>query len=297
MRQLILRNVLAATDLEPSSKDALRAAAALARLAEARLHVVHAAGDGDGGEAALQAWLAGFSPGVAADAAVLAPSGAPDEVILSAAGRVDADVVVMGPHRRGQLGGALGSSAARVVRGAEAPCLVVPQPLDLPLRRVVAAVDGSEGGRGALLVALSWASALRRPASVREDGEPGTAIEALHVVSGDAGSDGADRVSLGEHVAAVKGAAGSYAGVEIEEAVREGGASTAQVAGAILRHVEECGAGLLVLGTRAAAPERLMPLGSVSAAVIAEARVPVLLVPPAVWRRAVRHPELPVEGR
>ncbi|HEX6910094.1 MAG TPA: universal stress protein, partial [Longimicrobium sp.] len=203
----------------------------------------------------------------------------------------------MGPHRRAQPGRALGSTAARVVRGAEAPCLVVPQPLDLPLRRVVAAVDDSDGGRGALLVALSWASALRRPAALREDGEPGTCIEALHVVSGGPGSPAPDRVSLSEHVAAVRGAAGHYAGVEIEEAVREGGASAAQVAGAIVRHAAERGAGLLVLGTRAAGPERPLPLGSVSAAVVAKARVPVLLVPPAVWRRVLRPPEIPGVGR
>lgn len=297
MRQLVLGNVLAATDLEPSSQDALRAAAALARLAGARLHVVHAGGAG--GEAALRAHLAALSPAVAGDAAVLAPPGPADEVVLSAAGRVRADVVVMGPHRRGRAGDALGSTAAQVVRGAEAPCLVVPRPLDLPLRRVVVAVDPSDGGRGALLVALSWASALRRPSVAREGGEPGTRIEALHVVSGDAATpdDGAGRVSLREHVATVRGAAGGYAGVEIEEVVREGGASAAQVAGAILRHVADRGAGLLVLGTRAAAPERPLPLGSVSAAVVAEARVPVLLVPPAVWRRTLRQPEVPGAAR
>ncbi|HEX6910246.1 MAG TPA: universal stress protein [Longimicrobium sp.] len=294
MRQLVLRNVVAATDLAPSAADALRAAAALARLAGARLHVVHAGGDG--GEAALRAHLAEFSPAVAGDAAVLAPPGPPDEVILAAAERVHADVVVMGPHRRGRPGGGLGSTAARVVRRAEAPCLVVPRPLDLPLRRVVAAVDLSDGGRGALLVALSWASALRCPAAAREGGEPGTCIDALHVVSGDTPPE-PDRVSLGGYVATVRAAAGGYAGVEIQEVVRPAGASAEPVADAIFRHVADCGAGLLVLGTRAVHAERSLPLGSVSAAVAAQTPVPVLLVPPAVWRRAVEQPELPVARR
>lgn len=172
MRPLVLNNVLAATDLAPGSGDAIRAAAALAALAGARLRVVHASRDGPDAEGALREHVRRSAPRAAEGAVLAAPAGTPHEVVLHAARRAAADVIVLGPHRPG--GGGLGSTADRVVRGAGAPCLVVPRPLDLPLRRVVAAIEPSDSGRGALLVALTWASALRRPGTARAEGEPGT---------------------------------------------------------------------------------------------------------------------------
>ncbi|HYH82807.1 MAG TPA: universal stress protein, partial [Longimicrobium sp.] len=143
MRQLVLRNVLVATDFTDESAGAVQAAAALAGLAGARLHVVHAARPGERDvEARLREHVARLSP-EAGEAATMAPPGAPEEVILQAAERTRADVIVLGPHRR-RGGGALGSTADRVVRGAEVPCLIVPRALELPLRRVVAAIDLSD---------------------------------------------------------------------------------------------------------------------------------------------------------
>lgn len=288
MRQLVLKHVLAATDLTPASADALAAAAALARLAGARLHVLHASRDDPDAEGTLREHVARAAP-AARDAALLAPAGAPHEVILQAAERVEADVMVLGPHRH-RDGGPLGSTADRVVRGANVPCLIVPGPLDLPLGQVVAAVDLSDGGKGALLVALSWASALRRPGISLNGGEPGTRVDALHVVS--AADDPPPRhlTSLAEYVATVRGALGAAAGVEIEQVVRGGGESPARVARTVMRHAAERGAGLLVIGTRDQAPPGSHPLGSVSSSVVQETEVAVLLVPPAVSRRAVEAP-------
>ena len=45
---------------------------------------------------------------------------------------------------------------------------------------------------------------------------------------------------------------------------------------------------LLVLGTRGLSAQRAGELGSVSAAVLARAKRPILLVPPAVWRDHAR---------
>lgn len=129
MRQLVPKNVLAATDLAPGSGDAIRAAAALAALAGARLRVVHASRDGPDAEGALREHVRRSAPRAAEGAVLAAPAGTPHEVVLHAARRAAADVIVLGPHRPG--GGGLGSTADRVVRGAGAPCLVVPRPLDL----------------------------------------------------------------------------------------------------------------------------------------------------------------------
>lgn len=294
MRQLVLKRVLAATDLTPGSGDAIRAAAALAALTGARLHVVHASRDDPDAEGTLREHVRRCAPRAAEDAVLMAPAGTPHEVILHAAERADADVIVLGRHRRGGSGGALGSTADRMVRGAGAPCLVVPRPLNLPLRRVVAAIGPCDSGRGALLVALTWASALRRPGTARADGEAATRIDALHVVGGE--SSGLEQTSLGEYVATVRGASRGIAGVDIESEVRKGGPSPTEVARSILQHAAEHRADLLVIGTRNRDAPGGLVLGSVSSPVVRDAPIPVLLVPPSIWRPAMDEPALPRAG-
>lgn len=294
MRQLALKNVLVATDLTPGAGEAVRAAAALAALAGARLHVVHASARDPDAEGTLREHVRRSVPQAAGSAALMAPAGPPHEVILRAAERVQANVIVLGPHRQGGSGGALGSTADRVVRCADAPCLIVPRPLNLPLRRVVAAVGPSDSGRGALLVALTWASALRRPGTARAVGEAATRIDALHVVGGE--SSGLDQTSLGEYVDTVRNASRCIAGVDIESAVRTGGPSPAGVARSILQHAAEHHADLLVIGTRNRdAPGRVV-LGSVSSPVVRDASIPVLLVPPSIWHPAMDEPAFPGVG-
>src|SRR5690606_15872693 len=84
------------------------------------------------------------------------------KAILDRAAAVEADLIVIGPHRRRAVGDAfLGSTADRVIRSAGAPCLVVRGPLSLPLRRVVVPIDLSEPAQRALDAALRWSDALR----------------------------------------------------------------------------------------------------------------------------------------
>ena len=282
MRQLVLRNVLVATDLTDESAGAVQTAAALAGLAGARLHVVHAARPEERDvEARLREHVARLSP-EARQATIMAPAGPPEEVILRAAERARADVIVLGPHRR-HGSRALGSTADRVVRGTEVPCLIVPRALELPLRRVVAAIDLSDSGRGALLAALTWASALRRPSTALSAGEPRTRLDALHVLDD---ANPSVPVSVGEYVGTVRGAMGAIAGVEIEEVSREGGGSPAGVARAVAEYAAASDADLLVIGTRRLGSPDAPPLGSVSSALVRDTPTPVLLVPAAVWRHA-----------
>jgi nucleotide-binding universal stress UspA family protein len=119
------------------------------------------------------------------------------------------------------------------------------------------------------------------------DGEPRTRLDALHVVDDADGAPPQHLTSLGEYVATVRGTSSMHAGVEIEPVARGGGGTPASVAQGIMRYVVEHGAGLLVLGTRNQASTGSSPLGSVSSSVLRDAPVPVLLVPPAVSRRAV----------
>jgi nucleotide-binding universal stress UspA family protein len=284
MRLLILRTVLVATDLEPSSRDALDTASRLATLADASLHVVHVVPpreDGGGPAARSRAADAVRSelrrakvPDGTATVHVL--PGAPAEAIRSLADRISADVVIIGPHRRrGDVNGdpALGSTARSVVERAYAPCLIVGQQLRLPLERVLVPVDHSDAARGALLVGLSWASGLR----IREGAGRATTLTALHV----ADASGMSTISpLEDELSELRREAGSWAGVVVQ-GLTEPGADPAQV-------IEHCavrqGADIVVIGTRGMRANDDPRLGSVSASVAIRSEVPTLLVPPAVWR-------------
>jgi nucleotide-binding universal stress UspA family protein len=213
---------------------------------------------------------AGIGDDVLADWCVY--PGPPDRVIAAEASRVDASLVVLGPHR---LGGAYPTegTAYRVVTASKVPCLVLRSPLTLPLGCVLVPIDASDASRGALAVALSWSSALRRRKG-SESFEP-TRLVVLHV--GRRADDAAEIVAAG--VAAVRARHAGAAGIEIEERLIEASDPVAS----IVEHGENGPVDLIVLGTRGTAGPHGR-LGSVSAAVLHSTRRPVLLVPPAVWR-------------
>jgi len=270
MRLLTLRSVLVATDLDEASPFALRTAARLAALAEASLHLVHVADEPvPGGESRLRELFEQIAPDAPGLASAGVVRGVPADAIVGRAARVDADVVILGPHRRGTgRTGELGSTAASVVRTAPCPCLVTATELRLPLERVIAAVDLSEAAGGMLSVALSWASALRP--------RGGKAwLTALHVTPAP-GEDTVRRVRDEVERARARALGASF--VEIHERLGSG----ADPAGEILRHAASDSADLLVVGTRGADPPS-PGLGSVSAAVARATPCPLLLVPPAAW--------------
>jgi universal stress protein E len=270
MRLLTLKSVLVATDLDQSSSSALRTAARLATLTEARLHLVHVANQPvAAGESRLRELFNLTVPDAPGFESAQVVRGTPAEAIVDQATRVDADVVILGPHRDGTgRQGELGSTAARVVRSAPCPCLVTATELRLPLERVIAAIDLSESASGVLSVALTWASALRSPGARAR-------LTALHVTSSP-GQDAARRVR--EEVQRARARAGGAAFVEIDERLDSG----PQPAAEILRRAALDAADLLVVGTRGADPSS-SDLGSVSAAVVRAAPCPLLLVPPATW--------------
>ncbi len=270
MRLLTLKSILVATDLDESSASALRTAARLATLAEATLHLLHVADQPvPGGESRLRELFRVTAPDAPGLESAQVVHGTPAEAIVDRAARVDADVVILGPHRRGTgQTGELGSTAASVVRTAACPCLVTAAELRLPLERVIAAIDLSEASSGVLSVALSWASALRP-----RDGKAW--LTALHVTS-HPGEDTVRRVR--EEVQRARARARGASFVEIDERLGSG----SEPAGEILRSAASDSADLLVVGTRGA-DQPSSGLGGVSAAVARATPCPLLLVPPAVW--------------
>lgn len=270
MRPLALHTILLAIDLSDASRPAVQTAVELAKLAGATLHAVHArTGDGVADNAVTE-HLRRILP----DAAALARSrvvadAPPHEAIVERARVVDADVIVLGPHRREAQGGPLGTTADAVVRTAHIPCLVLPQSLTLPLERVLVASDLSTAAQGAIAVALSWASALRRPSSIGG----GTELRVVYVAPrhGEDGSEGA----LRDEVERARDRADTVAHVEIHE-VR---VHADDPASAILGEANASRADLLVLGTRGQGAGNDDGMGSVSTGVVQQTSCPVLLVP------------------
>lgn len=289
MRLLRLRTVLVATDLDASSDAALDSAARLAAATGATLHVVHVVAEPD---ASLV--RAGTSPAReqdvrrAMDRARVQPGdlrihvipGDPRTTIGPVADALSADVIVMGRHPEeapgtGHVGG---GTATAVIRNTIAPCLVVARPLALPIDRVLIAVDASEAARGALVVAVSWASALRRRAK-------GAAprLTALHVDDGTAGAS-LDQATVDREIEALRRISSDWAGVTLTGAT----VSDPDPVTAITRYAAQLEPELVVLGTRALGRPTHPALGSIASAVTRQLTVPVLLVPPAVWRAYAR---------
>lgn len=275
---LRLRSVLVATDLGPTSGPALRTAARLAPLAGAELHLLHVSdtvvADGAG---RLREQLRLALDNAPEAASVSVSPGDPAAAILARADQVAADAIILGPHRRSDAGGEMGSTAAAVVRGARCPCLVAATELRLPLERVTVPIDLSEVAEGALSVALSWASALRPRTGTAE-------VVALHVASRD---DPAVTEAVREEVARARERVGGSANVEIREVIAPGQDPAAE----ILRHLRQEPGGLVVMGTRGTAASA-DGLGSVSAAVARATTSPLLLVPPATWTSRTAPPPL-----
>lgn len=294
MRLLKLQTIVVATDLTSTSNAALVTAARLAEAAGAKLHVAHAAPESDEiiaetgrrTEYVEEVTSAMHHAGVEGGGAALQihiVTGSPPSAISMLADRMGADVIVLGRHREGaQLpsGRPMGSTAYAVVTNTVTPCLVTRRPLNLPLRRALVAIDCSESARGALLVALSWTSALRSPAK----GAKEPTLMALHVETADdvAGSDPEMRRSIDHELDVLRRSAGGWAGVKVEGVTLPGTDAVSTIAKYATDHRAE----LVVLGTRGlgGGDGHVSELGSVSAAITRQLDVPVLLVPPAIWR-------------
>lgn len=282
MRPLTLHSILATTDLADDDIPALRTAAVLARLASAQLHVVHAGPANDDDRArALERQLRTADPDSAILPAITIRSGRTDRVIVDAAQMVDADVIVLGPHRPDASRPKTGT-AYRVAAAAERPCLVLPGEMSLPLGRVLVPIDASETARGALAVALTWASALRRRSL---DAGEATTLVVLHVERSTGGRPPAAQALMEDAMQQVNERVAGIAGVHVERV----GLESDDTAAAIVKYAAEGGHDLIALGTRARIGDGT-ELGSVSSAVVQDASRPILLVPPRIWREHGRDP-------
>ena len=290
MRLLKLETILVATDLTGTSTGAIVTATRLADAAGAALHVAHVAPAADELSAAAspgaeyeQELEKAVDPAGAARPQRHLMFGEPPRAIASLAGKIKADVVVLG--RRADTRGLasdrpVGSTAYAFVTHTLVPVLVVVEPLAIPMHHALVAVDASQAARGSLLVAVSWSSALR------ERGPSSVGLTVLHVDTGEDLTEQAAQMrrSAAHDADVLQRNAAGWAGVSVERVT----VKDSDPAAAISRHAVDSGAELVILGTRASAEHGLSIWGSVSAAVTRQLSIPVLLVPPAVWRDHVR---------
>ena len=283
MHLLALRTVLVATDLDSGSVAAIESGRSLAAAAGATFHLVHVGRETPtpATGAAVEAFVR--QAGVELHGLQMhLLNGDPAHLIRLLADRINADVIVLWPHRERDGEGAgpgLGSTALAIVTDSFTPCLVTRTPIRVPLGRVLVGVDRSDTARGALVVGLSWASGLRARNAAKA--RP-TSMLALHVdrtAAPGAPASAGGVAALEQEVQRIRGDAGDWAEVSIEQLTISAG----DPAGAIAGTAAERHADLIVVGTRGLGFDRTGRLGSVSARLVRNCSTPVLLVPPAVW--------------
>lgn len=303
MTRSILRSVLAATDLTAASDEVLRAAAELARRTGARLHVLHAMefppppyvqqyaeavsfpARVEAAERALDEQLARTLPEGVEAATRRVEIYAAHRAIAAYAEAVSADVVVLGPHARRALDpGFLGTTADRVIRTVEVPCLIVRGTFRLPLQQVVVPIDLSERSGGVLDAAFRWGKALGE-----HDGAlplPETELDILHVVprlfapAGLPFQRATILPGMNREVEAALERAGGAASLDVREEVLWGEKADAE----IVRFARDAAADLVILATHGHGPVKRALIGGVAAGVVRAAPCPVLLLPPGTLR-------------
>jgi nucleotide-binding universal stress UspA family protein len=283
-------SILVATDLSDNSVEAIRAAADLAIVTGARLHVIHAYEEPSvlsGGRdlltvqrqvhskrAELYDVIQQISGRRLDVASARVDSGPAAEVILKEARSVSADLIILGSHRhRGVADRLVGSTAEHVLRRTAVPCMVLNGPLSLPLRRILVPTDLAVAAPGVVSNALLWADVLCESADAD--------ITLAHVADPAVEVDGSYRFrpDLHEELRSIAQDAGRRAGWKIpirtqllqgEDAARE-----------IADYASSIEAGLVVIGTQADPVIVRALLGSVTSALVREADLPLLLIPPA----------------
>ncbi len=276
------RTIVAATDLVTEPDEALRAAAALAELTSAELHVLHVVEAAEAGsesvrkhEQVLDGLIERSVPAHFSTAAQVVRRGdGAAEAIRRYATEVSADLIVLGPHRESP-GRSLGTTADRLIQTAGAPCLILRGPLELPLRNAAVLTDFSPAARAAMEVARGWVRAF---AGGGGDAAQGRLILAHLMRPGSDSEEDAQRVAkeLERAWRRLEADPGAAAGPRPEVDVLRGADAPAAVAA----WAEEQSLDLLVLGTHGSSRLPYSYIGGFASSVTRAAPCPILLVPP-----------------
>lgn len=279
-----LKNILVATDLSGRSEKAVARGIALAAEFGARIKIVHVVDDDQPAvladlEASRSADLLAESVRPVAEKFGVAPEieiakGIESEAIRQAADEMNADLLVLGAHRRQFLRDVFtGTTVERVIRTCERPVLMVRLDIGEAYEKAVAAIDLSKPSVGALEFAASvsffgcsslvllhaympLASGFMRYASVEE-----------HRIEDYARALADEARSALENLAKTMPLAGLKPELLIEE-----GAAAEVIADVIARKSPQ----LVVLGTTGNSILKNLVIGSVANAVLRDAECDVL---------------------
>jgi nucleotide-binding universal stress UspA family protein len=301
MSNLSLQTILAATDLSPAGDPVLRAAGAIALRAGAVLHVIHAFDlppspylDAQKGETTFPGRIESARLALQAQVERTVPAGvtiaeprieiyAAHRAISEHAAALGAGLVVIGPHTHaGLAANVLGSTADRLLRTLQAPCLIVRCDFALPLRRVLVPVDLSETARPALVHALRWADTLGHSG---QSPSRDTEVVVVHVVPTQAEwpelpfDYATVAPGVNAEVAAAFQAAGSPRHVVVREEVFWGEQPAVEIVGLAQREWMD----LVVVATHGHGALARALVGSTASAIARRAPCSVLLVPPRLW--------------
>lgn len=293
------RSILVATGLGPDTDLPVRVAGFLSERSGAAVHLMHAlelqpmpvAADGSDAAPNFRALVARTTRELEEQAQRALPAGrkpsstevvvfTPHKAILNRALQVEADLIVLGAHRRRPRGDhILGPTPDRVIRSAAAPCLIVPRCEVRPFRKIVAPVDLQMPAAAALDLAQRWAL------NFGPDDAENAEIHALYIAPEDAGTAQPAKgeeleIAIGREIERSRTRLGPIAELPILPVVRQG----RPPAEAILNYLEEVEADLVVLGTRGFGAIRRALIGSVASTIARRAACPVLLVPPVLWK-------------
>jgi len=206
--------------------------------------------------------------------------GAAHRVLIEAAERSDASLIVMGAVESSHtLERLFGSTADRVVRKADCPVLLVRNALVVPPSRVLLPVDLSDLSAEALRQGLALLGRL--------EGGRQTTVEALYVRTEVAGRPVHDalRVPLEAKTAVARELGSFLARVPSTEGWRiEPRVELGFVDREILDRIERSRPDLVILGTHGRGGFERFVVGSVTSIVLRESQANLLVIPPAAAR-------------
>jgi len=280
--------ILAATDFSTRSNRALRQAGLLAQPGNAQLHIVHVVDDDQPeelvriekreAERVLNEQTGSMPELRDVQTRLVVVTGDPFDGILKAAADVNADLIVMGSHRKQLLLDIfIGTTIERVIRKGSFPVLMVNHEAQRRYENVVAPIDMSDASANALRVALSAGLISNKGA---------TLLHAfLALAKGKMFVAGSDRASIDNHVASERQRARDELAAFLVAndlkrtrwslRVEEGGPMEI-----ISRVVSEMRPDLLVMGTHGRSAFLKALIGSVTEEALRSLNVDILAVPP-----------------
>ena len=288
-----MKRILVATDFSTRSDRALRRAVLIAGQCGAGLTLVHVVDDDQPAfmidrERAAASELLGQSAAtivevdkVAADAVVA--TGDAFDGILRVADEIDADLILVGPHRRQFLDIFVGTTAERTIRRSRRPVLMANAVPSEPYHRTLLAIDFDDASRSAVETA-------GRLGIVEE-----TDVVALHLFDAPAAGmmkragevpDAVDHYVEGEERRAREELAAFLAASGLPRYRQRLGSAQGSPAAAILAAADAQDADLIVIGTNQRKGLERLLLGSVAEKLLVDAKRDVLVVPAAAQAAA-----------